>query len=194
MIDEVRGWISEDEPQGSAGGGFRKLPVLVAASAVVGVVAGAALMHLWDDPNWLFRSVPPLGLRVSAGESDPWIALPDRGAGGIAIIPLVLTNEGKRSIILTQVQVAGVASKLSTDPIYNLAGEIPETLRPGMFSVLQVPVAFDCAENPRPDPIVTFVGRQQNGPEQRLVAHPAGVEGRGGVWGFGDPCLLRYSG
>jgi len=165
MADEVHGWISEGESREPAIGAFRRLPVLLAASAVVGAVAGAALTRAWEHDYLPFPPSPTLDLQVTAGATEAWIAVPDRGAGGIAIIPLVMSNKGNQSIILDQVRVAGVATRLSTDPTYNITGEIPETLRPGVFSSLQVPVAFDCSENVQPDPVVTLVARRQAGAE-----------------------------
>jgi len=199
MDDEVHGLVSEGVSEGPATGVSRKVWALVAASAVVGVVAGAALMHSWDH-NYLLFPPSPLDhdLQVEIGGREAWMAVPDRGpgVGGVAIIPLVLMDKGKQPIILNQVQVGGIATKLSTDSSYDITGQVPETLSPGVTDILSVPVAFDCFEGAQPNPIVSLGARFQKGAEEHIVIHPADLMDvtNGGVWGVEEPCPIRHAG
>jgi hypothetical protein len=175
-------WVDPAEPMDEPAPGRRIAPLF--AVAVLGILVAAVAMRVLPGSGPVSTLPPgPVDVRVTRGASEGWVASPDAGSGGVLIIPLTVRNAGRTTVVLTGMTISGPGASLSTDARFDVSNELPETLQPGQFAVLSLPMEFRCPMPPRPEPVVVLTATERAGSEHRLVVRPSDLEP---LWGTHD--------
>jgi hypothetical protein len=125
----------------------------LAATAIVGVILGAAGMHYLDHrPQELLT---PIDVRVSLAAQAGTMSLVN--GEPVVSVPLVLNNAGPQPVTLTSIRLSGPGASLVSDPEGRPSQALPWVLVPGRAVEVRIGLRSDCAVLIRPPPHVTLV-------------------------------------
>jgi hypothetical protein len=152
-------------------------------AAALGVVSGGAAVRLWDahrDRGSATTLSPTVDLRFSLGAQTGDVEVSHGGPAAIAVLSVVVSNEGRVPVTVTGIEVNGPGSGFVASPPGGPSTGLPQVIDTGNSTKIRFGMSSTCAISVRPLPAVSFVVRDATG---RSRAVPARIPDLETVWG-----------
>jgi hypothetical protein len=153
-------------------------------AATLGVLLGGVAVHLWDahrDRGSLpTTSSPTVDLRFSLGARTGDLLASHGGAAAIAVVSVVVSNDGRVPVTVTGIEVNGPGSGFVASPAGGPSTGLPQVIDAGASTKIRFGMSSTCALAVRPVPAVIFLVRDPTG---RSHAVRATIPDLDTVWG-----------